>query len=830
MIIDDSLKKETGKKKKKLKPNYKLSNSVLKLMNHVSIIEEDCIVTRNGFTDYLLLENYSIRKEPTEIQRQGIQSYVDFFRSTTSDIKLIFMGYAADTTQQIDYLYERFPKESSEYIKEQREHKVWELEQSQSLLEDIVYIQIFGETREALENARSEGLHSVNKYIHIHPISVAQKKGLLYQLYNLGDRPPQFDDTLSDPDYCNKAKEDWKFMGEIMPQTGITFKGNWFSQTGRNYIGVSHLYKYAKKEFFYWGEQIFRQPGVITTVDISHLGLSKIKKELNKSIGESRDNARKGFSEDIRQEAGIEYQLLKELMEDMITGNESVKEVTTRYYISGKTKDEVQQQADKINQRLALRGYKSSFFLGEEDTELLALYRSHKEQKQAKNRQGKELTTNDLGTSYPLNYSQLIDPRGLYFGRTNTGGLVILDMWHKDYMRLSYNFVLLGIPGSGKSSTLKKIGSHNHLLGNYTYYFMANAENNRFMKAYDGLSLDASGRDGTVNPFQIFATVINELTGEVDEQESYNVSKNKLKIIFANIHGENDPELNTSLDMYIDLFYEKWFSDHQMVLENATQYEAIQYPLLEDFFRFIHDELYEEEKKIRSSLSEFEAKRLDKIHSVSQAMLRSDGKIFNRHTTLNFEDYYSVSFDLSSLLNKGKAVFNAQFYNLLFLVWNLAMTRGMREKYFVDNHLKRPEEAIRTLLVIDEFHNITRQENMDAIDLLDRYEREARKAFGGLGLATHDISDLFSKGASDNFKEKVRKLLKLSTYTFIMKQDPSSIDELKDSFKETLRESELESIPNLNQGQAILAIKGKGNFHLNIDLSKEEIEIFAGGH
>ncbi len=128
---------------------------------------------------------------------------------------------------------------------------------------------------------------------------------------------------------------------------------------------------------------------MITTVDISHLGLSKIKKELNKSIGESRDNARKGFSEDIRQEAGIEYQLLKELMEDMITGNESVKEVTTRYYISGKTKEDVQQQADKINQRLSIRGYKASFFLGEEDTELLALYRFHKEQKQRKIVKGK---------------------------------------------------------------------------------------------------------------------------------------------------------------------------------------------------------------------------------------------------------------------------------------------------------------------------------------------------------------------------------------------------------------------------------------------------------
>ncbi len=62
------------------------------------------------------------------------------------------------------------------HLKEQREHKVWELERSQSLLQRFVYIQIFGETREALENARSEVLHGVNKYIHIHPISVAQRK------------------------------------------------------------------------------------------------------------------------------------------------------------------------------------------------------------------------------------------------------------------------------------------------------------------------------------------------------------------------------------------------------------------------------------------------------------------------------------------------------------------------------------------------------------------------------------------------------------------------------------------------------------------------------
>lgn len=137
---------------------------------------------------------------------------------------------------------------------------------------------------------------------------------------------------------------------------------------------------------------------------------------------------------------------------------------------------------------------------------------------------------------------------------------------------------------------------------------------------------------------------------------------------------------------------------------------------------------------------------------------------------------------------------------------------------------------IRSFIILDEFHNITRQENSDAIDLLDRYEREARKAFGGLGLITHDISDLFTEKASSTFKEKVYKLLKLCTYTFVMQQDPGSTDALKKAYKDSLKESELKQIPNLKVGEAILSIKGKGNLQVGIDLSNEEKKIFAGGH
>lgn len=836
MIVDEDLQKSTiqkGKKKPKIK--YSIPNSVLSFMNHTAFMDEKCIKTRDGFTDYLQLENYAVRKETEENQRQALQGLVNLFRGVTSDIKLIFMGYAADTSKQIENIRVRSKNTVlNDYVLSQRDHKIWELKRAhKSLLEDIVYIQIFGKNREELERTRTELMNGTNKYIRVTELSVGIKKGILYQLYNLGEQPPEFDDSLSDAELLNRAGEDRKFMSEVQPEGGITSRDNWYSKTGHGYVGVYHLHRYSKKERFYWGEEIFRQPGVITTVDISHMEIAKTKSMITKTIGEKDGNAKKGANREIKMGAAIEKRLLEDLLEDMLTSNESVKEVTVRYFIAEKTKEDVQRIAQKINDNLDFRGYKASFFLGEEDTEMRSLFLSQTKQKEKKRRKGKELTTTDLGTSYPLNHSQLIDPKGLYMGYTPTNGLVILDMTHKDSQRLSYNFTIFGVPGSGKSSLAKKIGSHNHILGNYTYYFMANAENDTFMNKYGGLTLDASGKDGTANPFQIFATVVDEATGEIDERESYNVSLNKLKTIYSTMDGSHDSELLKALGKHFDLFYKQWFRDHNMSFSRATRYSADRYPILEDFVKYIKHLLFEEREDgpqiVRKTLSSFEAERLDKIDSTNDLMMQDDA-IFNRHTSIDVSSFRSVSFNLFSLLNKGKAIFNAQFYNLLFMVWNLSMVRGMREKNLFDTGKKSIDEIIRSFIIIDEFHNITRLENGDAIDLLDRFEREARKAFGGLGLITHDISDLFSEQASSTFKEKVYKLLKLSTYTFVMQQDPGSTEALKKAYKDSLKESELKQIPNLKLGQAILSIKGKGNLHVTIDLSKEEKKIFSGGH
>lgn len=834
-MITDELLVVGNKKPKEKKGKYRkifhrkrgqyssLKNSVFQLMEPIRL-EADCVVTKTGYMDYLMFENYPIIDESKEVQQLVLNAFTDFFRRVTVDIKLIFMGYSADTNGQIQHIQKRASLSNTplhSFIDLQRKHKIWELQQAHHRLqEDIVYVQVFGKTKEELQRGKSELLSTNSSYLTIHEISPVLKKQIMYQLYNLGQPVPVFSETCS----LANHKVDKVFMSEIMPESGLRFKNDKYIQNGRGYIGIYHLHRYAKKERLLWGEVVFRHPNLITTVDIHHLEDRKVRSKLTKAISEENGNKHRGANVEIRMQSAIEEELLSNLLEDMVSSNESVKEVKIRYFLFGQTKEEIHAQAQAIDDRLFSRGYKADFFIGEEDLEYQSLFLSLTEQKKQKRRAGKHLTASDLGASYPLNHSQLLDPTGFYFGTTNTGGLFVFDIFHKDTQRLSYNFVLLGKPGSGKSSALKKLGSHNHLANNYTIYFMANNENEKFMKQYGGLSIDASGKDGTANPFQIFATILNE-DGSIDEESSWKITLNKLVVIYQNLYGSIDVELANAVDRYADLFLNQWFEEKGLSKICCTQYEATDYPKAEDFLHFIQKMLYQS-----NELSDLERQRLDRLEQTTLKMVHAHGLMFNQFTSVDFSQYLSVSFDLSRLLNQDDRIFNAQLYNLLFMVWNQAMMRGMREKYLVEIGRREINEAIRTLIIFDEFHNITRKGNESAIDLLDRYEREARKAFGGLGIATHDISDLFSEHSSDNFKEKVRKLLKLSTYVFIMQQDASSKVELQKCFQDTLKESELQRAATLKVGEAILSIRGKGNYQIKIDLSKTERDIFTGGY
>src|SRR5699024_9563350 len=73
---------------------------------------------------------------------------------------------------------------------------------------------------------------------------------------------------------------------------------------------------------------------------------------------------------------------------------------------------------------------------------------------------------------------------------------------------------------------------------------------------------------------------------------------------------------------------------------------------------------------------------------------------------------------------------------------------------------------------------------------------------------------------------KIRTLFELTQYKFIMQQDSNTLDALRTIFEGQLTESELEHVPQLQQGNCVLSISGVRNIMLSIEAIEEELELF----
>ncbi|MEH7609326.1 type IV secretion system protein VirB4, partial [Priestia megaterium] len=106
--------------------------------------------------------------------------------------------------------------------------------------------------------------------------------------------------------------------------------------------------------------------------------------------------------------------------------------------------------------------FRGSIFLNEQEYEWESLITHFDMQKKYPNkRKGKEIPALALAGGFPFHFTHLDDPYGTYQGTTRTGGSVIFDLFHKDQQRKSYNAVLMGLMGAGKSTFLKKVTTDN---------------------------------------------------------------------------------------------------------------------------------------------------------------------------------------------------------------------------------------------------------------------------------------------------------------------------------------------------------------------------------
>lgn len=618
------------------------------------------------------------------------------------------------------------------------------------------------------------------------------------------------------------------FVAQIQPQGGVSFKEN-LVRNGDGYSTCIHIYEYPTNVNDFWLEPIMNMPNAITTLDVVSDERKQVVEAINKNMSEQNArhvNAKENID---RMDAQEQYLDMKELYRQ-VTNGEVIKRIHLRIYIAEKTIPNLEKRLKEVIHHLETHNFRGSIFLNEQEYEWESLVTHFDIQKKYPNkRKGKEIPALALAGGFPFHFTHLDDPYGTYQGTTRTGGSVIFDLFHKDQQRKSYNAVLMGLMGAGKSTFLKKVTTDNAIKGYKIRGFDIVGEFESLVRELGGKQIALDGSEGQINPLQVFKTHEHELN-------SFTQHLSKLTVFYRFIAPEaKDDELKEYEKLLRKLYIQKQlWNDEKGAINYITGLSPEAYPTFSEFLQLIRQELYADEKTREHypNLGEYRKRRLELIELNIENLVETYAHLFDGISTIeDFNDEQVVFFSIRHLSKLKDEIAQAQLFNVMSLLWDGMLQNGEPQLDAYTEGTLAFEDAIRYLIVIDEAHHIvnTKKGNEHALDFLTEFSREARKYFAGLIYASHLISDFVPDGSEQTAIEKIKKLFDLTQYKFIMQQDDNNLDTIQRVFKTGITDSELAEIPKLPIGDVLLCIKSVKNILFHIEIDEEEKVLYGGG-
>ena len=623
-----------------------------------------------------------------------------------------------------------------------------------------------------------------------------------------------------------KVKLDSDLFSYIQTAGGVSFREPVHITCGDGYIKPVHVYSLPSLVDTFWLDNLFNIEHTIATIDIHSKNKYEAKKNINRSLKTEKAiyNTANNYL-DI-YDAQKRYDELEDLYHEISTLGEVVQECDFRIFIPSKSLVKLEEEYEAVTKKLDSDSYKSAVFLNEMKREYESLLLSFKGQRTGLfNVEPQPLTSSQLAEGDPFAYSELIDNTGDFLGFTDSDGVVIFDEFTSSNRRKHYNSLVIGDMGSGKSTLLKKRFTYNAARGNFIRTFDVSGEFEKLTKEFGGKVIKCNGSEGTLNPLEILRA------GE-DESTSYARHITKVKTFFRCITPQITDQSIISLETNLREFY----ASKNLVPERGqiTGLSSKKYPIFSDFLLFI-DEKIESLKnqkvtdKATEVLIENETIQLSKLKAVVDALVKNYGQMFDRHTSIdNITDEKIVTFDISDIKDLGN-VFVAQMFNMVTLCWDNAVSNGQIMKKLYEEENVEDYLLDKFLIIVDEAHRWVNTNMLELLDQMLKYSREGRKYFAGMLLASQSIGDFISN-SSEKGVELLKALFSFMQYKFIFKQDTSSADVIKDTFKDSLTYSQLEDIPYLERGECILSIAGDRTIRFDVWASGEyELPIFSGG-
>lgn len=628
-----------------------------------------------------------------------------------------------------------------------------------------------------------------------------------------------------------KPERDMNLLNEIKPAGGITFKDVKYITTGSGYEGCIHIYKFPENIDTYWMAKVCNINGTVALVDISTDNMSEVKKNLNKSMKEQagRRSGARDFAE--LYDADKRLDEMKRMYDEIKSYNEVIKLVHIRIFLADRSFESLEKKIKNIMDKLETdSGFLTTIYLNESKSEYKSMTMSYKKQKEEMFfPKGQSLTATGVAHGDPFHFSSLDDETGEFLGTTPCGGNVLLDIFQKTSTRLYYNFLAIGEMGSGKSTLLKKQFKSNAIKGNYVRTFDISGEFTILTKTLGGKVIKLDGSEGILNPLEI-------LKAGDDENISFTRHISKVSTFYKFLVGGSvDAEEIAEFEDVLKQLYSSfglWSDDRRNI--QCTGLPAASYPTFTDYLNFLTESMEEMQNEEYSHLEEqVVAKTLllrDKIRKVIKNIVDTYGTLFDGHTSIdNILDEQIVTFDISTLKELKDEVFDAMIINIISLCWDNCVTNGKLMLNMLREGKIKLWDVTRFLILIDESHRWLNAKKTHALDLVSVYLREARKYFGGIGLASQRAADYVPEGSDSDAVNKLKNIFELTQYKFVFRQSSNAKKLLYQIFDGELTGTQIEKIPKLEIGQCILLISGDKNIEFKVHLTKDEDMLFSGG-
>lgn len=632
-----------------------------------------------------------------------------------------------------------------------------------------------------------------------------------------------------------RDKKERKFehflLERIQPQGGITFMDAKYISAGAGYEACLHIFEYPKSLDDYWLAHVCNINHTAAFVDIATDDIITVKRNINKSMKEQgyRYQEAKNYQESY--DAKRRFQELETLYDEINTLGEVVKLVHVRIFISDSSWENLEEKIKNIKAQLESNGYLGTMFLNETKTEWTSMCKPYHRQEQERFfTYGQPLTGNAIAAGNPFHYSHLADDNGLFLGKTPCGGDVLFNLFLKSNSRLYYNFLCCGTMGSGKSTLLKKVLLHTGIVGDFVRTFDISGEFTMLTNVLGGKVLKLDGTNGILNPLEI-------LRGGDDDVVSFTRHISKVSTIYKFlVSGVCSTEEIIEFEELLRELYKKFGFEMKegKMSRPVTGRPAKEYPIFDDMLAFLDEKIrviqsgqYED---VELELVKTNLIRLDKIRKVLENIVHTYGNLFNGYTTIdNIQDEQIVTFDISTLKDMKAEIFDAQIFNMISLCWDNCVTNGkLMMKGLYDKTLES-WDIIHTLILIDESHRWVNTKKQQALDLITIYLREARKYFGGIGLASQSVRDYVPEGTMDAAVDKMKTVFELTQYKFLFHQDSNVTGLLGNIFGGVLTPSQIARIPKLDVGENILSIASDRNIEFKVHLPADEEAVFQGG-